>query len=74
MLILLSPAKTLDYSKNVDVNPTTPKFLSDSSKLINELKTKEPQDIASLMKLSDKLKISLFILYCCIIAITSPIC
>ena len=55
MLILLSPAKTLDYSKNVDVNPTTPKFLSDSSKLINELKTKEPQDIASLMKLSDKL-------------------
>ena len=32
-----------------------PAFLSQSSKLINNLKTKEPKDIASLMGLSDKL-------------------
>jgi len=55
MLILLSPAKTLDYSKDFDVKPTAPAFLSDSSKLIKELKTKEPKDIATLMGLSDNL-------------------
>jgi cytoplasmic iron level regulating protein YaaA (DUF328/UPF0246 family) len=55
MIVLLSPAKTLDYSKDFDVEPTAPAFLSDSSKLIKELKTKEPKDIASLMSLSDKL-------------------
>ena len=55
MLILLSPAKTLDYTKEFDVEPTAPAFLFDSAKLIKELKTKEPKDIASLMGLSDKL-------------------
>ncbi|MBD63088.1 MAG: hypothetical protein CMD68_03300 [Gammaproteobacteria bacterium] len=55
MIVLLSPAKTLDYSKEFDLEPTVPAFLSDSAKLIKELKTKEPKDIASLMGLSDKL-------------------
>ena len=55
MLILLSPAKTLDYSKDFDVKPTAPAFLSDSSELIKELKTKEPKEIATLMGLSDNL-------------------
>ena len=55
MIVLLSPAKTLDYSKEFDVEPSAPAFLSDSAKLIKELKTKEPKDIASLMGLSDKL-------------------
>ncbi len=55
MIVLLSPAKTLDYSKEFDLEPSAPAFLSDSAKLIKELKTKEPKDIASLMGLSDKL-------------------
>ena len=55
MIVLLSPAKTLDYTKEFDVEPTAPTFLTDSAKLIKELKTKEPKDIASLMGLSDKL-------------------
>ena len=55
MIVLLSPAKTLDYTKEFDVEPTAPAFLADSTKLIKELKTKEPKDIASLMGLSDKL-------------------
>ena len=55
MIVLLSPAKTLDYTKEFDVEPTAPAFLSDSAILIKELKTKEPKDIASLMGLSDKL-------------------
>ena len=55
MIVLLSPAKTLDYTKEFDVEPSAPAFLADSAKLIKELKTKEPKDIASLMGLSDKL-------------------
>jgi cytoplasmic iron level regulating protein YaaA (DUF328/UPF0246 family) len=55
MLIVLSPAKTLDYSVDPRSNHTAPQFLSQSSKLIKNLKEKEPKDIASLMGLSDKL-------------------
>ena len=55
MLIVLSPAKTLDYSIDSKSNHTAPQFLSQSSKLIKALKEKEPKDIASLMGLSDKL-------------------
>ena len=55
MIIVLSPAKTLDYSVDPKSNHTAPQFLSQSSKLIKTLKDKEPKDIASLMGLSDKL-------------------
>ena len=55
MLIVLSPAKTLDYSVDPKSNHTAPQFLSQSSKLIKTLKEKEPKDNASLMGLSDKL-------------------
>ena len=55
MIILLSPAKTLDYSKDFNFQPSVPTFLNDSSKLVKGLKSKEPKDIASLMSLSDKL-------------------
>ncbi len=55
MIIVLSPAKTLDYSVDPKSNDTVPQFLSQSSKLIKNLKEKEPKDIASLMGLSDKL-------------------
>ena len=55
MIIVLSPAKTLDYSVDPKSNHTAPQFLSQSSSLIKTLKEKEPKDIASLMGLSDKL-------------------
>ena len=55
MIIVLSPAKTLDYSIPANEKYTVPQFLNQSSKLIKTLKTKEPKDIASLMGLSDKL-------------------
>ena len=55
MLIVLSPAKTLDYTVDPKSNHTAPQFLSQSSSLIKTLKEKEPKDIASLMGLSDKL-------------------
>ena len=55
MIIVLSPAKTLDYEFESNREHSVPAFLSQSSKLISNLKTKEPKDIASLMGLSDKL-------------------
>ena len=55
MIIVLSPAKTLDYEFESNHEHCVPAFLSQSSKLISNLKTKEPKDIASLMGLSDKL-------------------
>tara|TARA_Y200000002_G_scaffold108177_1_gene88483 strand:+ start:659 stop:1429 length:771 start_codon:yes stop_codon:yes gene_type:complete len=55
MIIVLSPAKTLDYEFETSGNHSVPAFLGQSTKLISQLKKKEPKDIASLMGLSDKL-------------------
>ena len=56
MIILLSPAKTLDYESPANVSDfSSPVFLNKTKDLINELKKKKPRDISSLMKLSDKL-------------------
>ena len=56
MLFLLSPAKSLDYDTPSHV-PTHSKalFTKQSASLIEMLKTRTPQEIASLMKLSDAL-------------------
>ncbi|MBB3061606.1 peroxide stress protein YaaA [Microbulbifer rhizosphaerae] len=59
MLIVISPAKTLDYESPIHLLPelevTRPDFLGDSSELIKELRELSPQQISSLMKISDKL-------------------
>jgi cytoplasmic iron level regulating protein YaaA (DUF328/UPF0246 family) len=56
MLIVLSPAKFLDYKTPVKVKaPTLPEFVSESAKLIADLKKLAPQDVAKLMGLSDPL-------------------
>ena len=56
MLIVLSPAKSLDYKTPVKVKSTTlPDFTSESAKLIAELKKLSPQAVAKLMGLSDQL-------------------
>jgi cytoplasmic iron level regulating protein YaaA (DUF328/UPF0246 family) len=56
MLFVLSPAKALDYdTPALDVPHTQPLFVKQSAELIDILKEKSPQDIASLMHLSDAL-------------------
>ena len=56
MLFLLSPAKSLDYDTPPQVaTHTQPLFVRQSAALIDILKTKSPQDISRLMKLSDAL-------------------
>jgi cytoplasmic iron level regulating protein YaaA (DUF328/UPF0246 family) len=56
MLMLVSPAKTLDYETPLPFDEfTQPEMLDQSKLLIDELVDLTPKDVASLMKLSDKL-------------------
>ena len=56
MLITISPAKTLDFDTPATTSEfSQPAFLEQSQKLITELKELSVQDVAELMKLSDKL-------------------
>ena len=58
MLIVLSPAKSLDYKTPAKVKaPTLPEFVSESAKLIADLKKLAPQDVAKMMGLSDQLAV-----------------
>ena len=56
MLILISPAKTLDFeSTPVTQKHSLPEFTQEAAKLIDQLRDFAVQDVAKLMKLSDKL-------------------
>ena len=55
MLILLSPAKTLDYTVSPVKATKNPKFKSDASELISVLKEKSIGDIMKLMSIKEKL-------------------
>lgn len=56
MLFLLSPAKALDYETPAPVSThTQPLFVKQATELIGVLRDQSPQDIASLMSLSDTL-------------------
>ncbi|MCW8886519.1 MAG: peroxide stress protein YaaA [Motiliproteus sp.] len=56
MLIVVSPAKTLDFDTPAHVSTLSqPGFLEHSQQLVDQLRELSPQDIAGLMKLSDKL-------------------
>src|SRR6476646_9304077 len=56
MLIVLSPAKTLDYtSEQTTPELTKPVFMRRSAELIARLRTLSPAEIGSLMKISDPL-------------------
>lgn len=56
MLVILSPAKTLDYASAVPALPLTlPAFLPQSEALVGLLRDLSVQDVARLMDLSDKL-------------------
>ncbi|MDB5752247.1 MAG: hypothetical protein JWP65_2668 [Ramlibacter sp.] len=56
MLFLLSPAKSLDYETPVAELPhTRPEFAEDSARLIEVLRRQSPQQLATLMDISDPL-------------------
>ena len=56
MLMIISPAKTLDYDSPLATETySQPDFLDDACELVDQLKTLEPHDISNLMGVSDKL-------------------
>lgn len=56
MLFLLSPAKTLDYASPIpEVGHTLPAFAADAAHLVEVLRRYAPQQIATLMDISDPL-------------------
>lgn len=56
MLLVISPAKTLDFETPAITNQhAQPSFLNDSIELINQLKQLSPSDVSQLMGISEKL-------------------
>ncbi|MEQ8315772.1 MAG: peroxide stress protein YaaA [Gammaproteobacteria bacterium] len=56
MLIVVSPAKSLDYESKVRTRKfTQPQFLEDSEKLVESLRKLKPEDLSELMNISDNL-------------------
>ncbi|MEH6560995.1 MAG: peroxide stress protein YaaA [Marinobacter sp.] len=56
MLMVISPAKTLDYESPLATETfTKPDFLDDACELIDQLKELEPHQVSNLMSISDKL-------------------
>jgi cytoplasmic iron level regulating protein YaaA (DUF328/UPF0246 family) len=58
MLIVLSPAKSLDLeSPPTTLERTTPRFIDEAAELIRVLKPKSPAEIGALMDISDQLSV-----------------
>ncbi|WP_372965558.1 peroxide stress protein YaaA [Marinobacter sp.] len=56
MLMIISPAKTLDYESPLATETyTQPDYLEDACELIDQLKELEPHQVSNLMRISDKL-------------------
>ena len=56
MLVVVSPAKNLDFESKVPVSQfTQPAMLEDTERLMEVCRTLSPADLSSLMKISDKL-------------------
>jgi len=56
MLLVISPAKNLDFeTPSVTQSASQPRYLAQSALLVQQLQAFSVQDVASLMKLSDKL-------------------
>jgi cytoplasmic iron level regulating protein YaaA (DUF328/UPF0246 family) len=56
MLMVISPAKTLDYESPLPTTTyTQPEFLDSACELIDHLKELEPHQVSNLMSISDKL-------------------
>ena len=62
MLIVISPAKTLDFeTAPITKIYTQPEFLKESRQLVKQLKEMTPARVSSLMKISDKLGVLNFL-------------
>ncbi|MFB3116597.1 MAG: YaaA family protein, partial [Gammaproteobacteria bacterium] len=62
MLIVISPAKTLDFeTAPITKDHTQARFLKESRQLVSQLEKLTPAEISSLMNISDKLSVLNFL-------------
>lgn len=57
MILLISPAKTLDFSESSLKKHSTPRMLADSEKLVKILKSKSARSLKKLMSVSDAIAV-----------------
>jgi len=55
MIAVVSPAKSLDFKKQVDFESTLPIFQKEAVKLVDVLQDKSEKDVQQLMSISEKL-------------------
>lgn len=55
MIVVISPAKSLNFERDTPDWHTIPEFINESTQLITELKEKSVEDLKSLMNISDKI-------------------
>ena len=56
MKFILSPAKSLDFDRSIpEIGFSRPPFMEQSNSVMNTLVSKKPEELKSLMKISDKL-------------------
>lgn len=55
MILLISPAKTLDFSPSGNDNFTEPRFMTESKELVSILEKRSVDELKQLMHISDKL-------------------
>ena len=52
MVILLTPAKSLNFSRTIAKNASSPKFLNEASTVMSTLRQKNPEELAALLSVS----------------------
>lgn len=55
MIAIVSPAKSLDFEKEYDLEATSPRFSKETKTLVKTLREKSANDLQELMSISDKL-------------------
>ncbi|MFT7150041.1 MAG: cytoplasmic iron level regulating protein YaaA (DUF328/UPF0246 family) [Nonlabens sp.] len=55
MIILISPAKTLDFENKVSMPATKPRLFNDSKAILEVMKEKTPEDLSQIMSISEDL-------------------
>lgn len=55
MITIISPATTMNFDKNIDLDTTTPYFINEINDLINLLQNLSKEEVSSLMNLSEEL-------------------
>ena len=64
MIVILSPAKKIEKKKlSYNIDTTKPRFMKEAKELNNRLKELNPDELASTMKIGEKILVKHFLVY-----------